>query len=254
MAEAEFVRALDRGLAIIQAFSAETPVLTVSEAADATGLSRATARRFLYTLEQLDFVRATGRGYQLTAKTLSLGYAYLSSFGLGPIAQPRIDALAAEIREPVTVSTRSGLSGVCIARADADRILMAPVMVGTARPLHCSSLGKVLLAHLPDEQLDDFFARAELTRFTEHTISDERALRAELAGIRAKGWAVSDEEIEEGLVSVGAPIRRGGEVIAAINAQSHTARTTLAELIETVLPRVLETAEAIGTDLAYTAQ
>jgi len=251
MAEAEYVRALDRGLAILQAFSAQTPVLTVADAATATGLSRATARRFLYTLEQLGFVRASGRGYTLTPKTLCLGYAYLSSLGLGQIAQPRIEGLAAEIQESVTIATLSGSNFVCVGRADADRVVAARTAVGGTRAAHPSSLGKILLAYLPDDELDDYFARTQLTKYTDRTIVNEQQLRAELAEVRTHGWAVSDEEREEGLLSVGAPIRRNGEVIAAINAQSQTARMSLGEMQEKILPRLLETAAAISADLAY---
>jgi IclR family pca regulon transcriptional regulator len=254
VAEVEYVRALERGLAIFQVFSARTPVLTVSDVAKATGLTRATARRFLHTLEQLEFVRRDERGaYSLTPKVLSLGHAYISSSGVGPIATPRINALAAELRETVNVATFHDTYYVIVARAESDRLLTPAAPIGSTSPAHVSALGKVLLAELPDNELDGYFARATLTRFTSHTLTDEQTLRAELAKVRAQGWAVSDQELEEGLLSVGVPLYRNGQVIAALNATSHTGRQTLAGMIDDLLPRLLDTAKSISEDLALTS-
>lgn len=253
MAEPEFVRALDRGLAILLAFSAKNPSLTVTDVATATNLSRATARRFLHTLSELGYVHAAnGRSFSLTPKILSIGYAYISSLGVGAITTSRIQALAASIREPVTIATLHETDYVVVARADSDRILKVSVSVGASRPAHVSSLGKVLLAYLPEAELDEYFARVTLRQLTERSITDKQRLRAALAEVREQGWAVSDEELEEGLLSVGAPIYRNGNVVAAINTTNHTGRTNIAQMKERVLPYVLETAAAIGRDLAFT--
>ncbi|HEY0816325.1 MAG TPA: IclR family transcriptional regulator C-terminal domain-containing protein [Pseudonocardia sp.] len=253
MSEPEYVRALDRGLAVLQAFSARTPVLTVAEVAAATNLTRATARRLLFTLEKLEFVSANGRGYSLTPKMLALGYAYLSSAGVGPIATPRVQALSAEIREAVTVGTLSGSEYVAVARAaQPDRILTAGLAVGTTRPAHASSIGKVLLAQKSPAELDEWFAASTRTRYTARTITDEALLRKELAEVRERGWATSDQELEEGLLSVGVPIHRGDRVVAAMNTTSHVGRTTLEDMIRDVLPRLLVVSAAISDDLAHT--
>jgi len=249
VAEPEFVRALDRGLAVLQAFSAERPVLTVSDVAAATELTRATSRRFLYTLEQLEYVRSEARGYTLTPKVLSIGYPYISALGIGPVATPRIQALAAQIREAVTIGTLFDAMYVVVARAESDRIVTASVTIGTARPAHASSLGKVLLAALPEAELGAYLARDPLHRYTARTITSETAIRAELAAVRTQGWAVSEEELEDGLISVGAPLYRNHEVIAAINTTSHTGRSTLERMKTEVLPHLLTTATAISADL-----
>jgi IclR family pca regulon transcriptional regulator len=142
---------------------------------------------------------------------------------------------------------------VIVARAESGRLLTPAAPIGSTLSAHVSALGKVLLAHLPDNELDGYFARATLTRFTSHTLTDKHTLRAQLAKVRAQGWAVSDQELEEGLLSVGVPLYRNGQVIAAMNATSHTGRQTLAGMIDHLLPRLLDTAKSISEDLALTS-
>lgn len=252
MAEAEHVRALERGLAIMQAFSAARPSMTVADAAAATGLTRATARRFLHTLERLEFVRSDGRGFTLTPRAMSIGYAYLSSLGVGPVATPRIQVLSSELNESVTIATLHGSEYVVVARAESSRVLSSPDAVGATRPAHPSSIGKLLLANLPADELDAYFERTDLKRYTAHTITDEPALRAELETIRRQDWAVSDEELEEGLLSIAVPLRRGDNTVAAMNVTSHIARKDIAGLVDGVLPRLREAAKSISADLRYT--
>jgi len=172
---------------------------------------------------------------------------------VGPIATPHVRALAQEINEAVSVATLLESGYVVIARAESARRLTVPATIGVVRQeMHGSSLGKILMAGLSEPELAALLERTTLTKRTERTITDPADLRLHLAEVRERGWATSNEEIEEGLISVGAPIRRGNTVVAAINTASHAGRTSMTAMIDDVLPRLLKTAEAINEDLALT--
>ena len=214
-----FVQSLARGLAVIRAFDASAPELTLSEVARATGLTRAAARRFLLTLADLGYVRTDGRLFALSPRVLELGYAYLSSLSLPEVAEPHLERLVAEVHESSSVSVLDGEDVVYVARVPTARIMRVAISVGTRFPAHATSMGRVLLAGLPDDALEEFLAGADLPRLTARTVSTADALRRELRRVRAQGWALVDQELEEGLRSVAAPIRdRSGDVIAAITA------------------------------------
>lgn len=244
------MQSLERGLAVIRAFGPEEPELTLSDVARRTGLTRAAARRFLLTLCDLGYVRADGKLFALTPRVLELGYAYLSSLTLPEIAEPHLERLAAEVRESSSVSVLDGDDIVYVGRVPTSRIMRVAINVGTRFPAHATSMGRVLLAALPDADLDAYLARADLRALTPHTITAPEALRAELARIRAQGWALVDQELEEGLRSVAAPIRgRDGAVVAAVNVSAHATRASRAAVQTTLLPPLLATAERIERDL-----
>jgi IclR family pca regulon transcriptional regulator len=247
---AHFVQSLERGLAVIRAFGADAPSLTLSEVARSTGLTRAGARRFLLTLTDLGYVRTDGRRFELTARVLELGYAFLSSISLPEVAEHHLERLAAEVHESSSVSVLDGDDIVYVARVPTARIMRVSINVGTRFPAYATSMGRVLLAGLEPDGLDAFLARAELVRLSARTITAEPKLRAELARVRRQGWAMVDQELEEGLRSVAAPIRdRAGQVVAAVNLSAHASRTTLDAVKRTLLPPLLATAERIEADL-----
>ena len=247
---AHFVQSLERGLAVIRAFGADTPSLTLSEVARATGLTRAGARRFLLTLTDLGYVRTDGRRFELTARVLELGYAFLSSISLPEVAEPHLERLVAEVHESSSVSVLDGDDIVYVARVPTSRIMRVSINVGTRFPAYATSMGRVLLAGMEPEELDAFLERAELRRLSARTITDEAKLRGELARVRRQGWAMVDQELEQGLRSVAAPIRdRGGRVVAAVNLSAHASRTSLDAVRRTLLPPLLATAERIEADL-----
>ncbi|GAB2975106.1 IclR family transcriptional regulator [Amycolatopsis acidiphila] len=248
---AHHVQSLDRGLAVIRAFNAGAPELTLSDVARATGLTRAAARRFLLTLTDLGYVRTDGKYFSLTARVLELGYAFLSSMTLPEVAQPHLENLSAEVRESSSVSVLEGTDIVYVARVAVSRIMTVTINVGTRFPAHATSMGHVLLAGLDDAELEKYFAEARLDRLTSHTLTDPDALRAELEDVRTIGWALVDQELEEGLRSVAAPIRdRKGRVVAAVNVSTHASRTTRDQVFEEMLPPLLATAKRIAADLA----
>ncbi|MBO3746245.1 helix-turn-helix domain-containing protein [Streptosporangiaceae bacterium NEAU-GS5] len=244
----EFVQSLARGLAVIRAFDATTPELTLSEVARKTGLTRAAARRFLLTLAELGYVHSDGRLFSLSPRVLDLGYAYLSGLSLPEIALPHLERLVADVHESASVSVLDDTDIVYVARVPTTRIMRVTIAIGTRFPAHATSMGRVLLAW--NSGLDDYLARAELAQLTSRTVTAPDALRVELDKVRAQGWALVDQELEEGLRSIAAPIRdRTGQVVAAVNLSSHASRTTLEAARRNLLPPLLATAERIQTDL-----
>jgi IclR family transcriptional regulator, pca regulon regulatory protein len=251
---AHFVQSLERGLAVIRAFGADTPSLTLSEVARATGLTRAATRRFLLTLGDLGYVRTDGRRFELTARVLELGYAFLSSLSLPEVAEPHLERLVSEVHESSSVSLLDGDDIVYVARVPTSRIMRVTINVGTRFPAYATSMGRVLLAGLEPDALDAYLERVALRRLTARTITAEPKLRAELARVRRQGWAMVDQELEEGLRSVAAPIRDGGgRVVAAVNLSAHASRTSLDAVKRTLLPPLLATAERIEADLRVAA-
>ncbi|MEU5317449.1 IclR family transcriptional regulator C-terminal domain-containing protein [Streptomyces sp. NPDC021056] len=245
-----FVRSFERGLAVIRAFDAEHPVLTLAEVARTCGLTRAAARRFLLTLVDLGYVHADGRAFRLTPRVLELGYSYLAGFSLAQIAEPHLEQLVDRTRESSSLCVLDGDDIVYVARVPARRIMTAAITVGTRFPAYVTSVGRVILAHLPDEERESRLARADLRPLTPRTITDPDRLRAELEKVRARGYAVVDQELEEGLRSVAAPVRdRGGEVVAAVNIPVHASRNTVASVRRDLLPHLLDTVAAIERDL-----
>src|ERR1700720_3952067 len=223
--DGDFVQSLERGLSVIRAFDAEHPQLTLSEVATSTGLSRAAARRFLRTLVQLGYMRSDGSRFSLRPKILELGYAYLSSLTLPEVAMPHLEQLVEQVHESSSVSELDGDDVIYIAR--------------------------VLLAAQSDERLDEYLESTSLRGLTGHTITSATALRRELRKIRSQGWALVDQELEEGLRSIAAPIRDSdGQVIAAINISTHAGRRSLNTIVEEFLQPLLSTAHRIETDLA----
>jgi IclR family transcriptional regulator, pca regulon regulatory protein len=247
----DFVQSLDRGLAVIRCFSSERPSLTLSEVAERTGLTRAAARRFLLTLQELGYVGSTGRQFSLRPRVLALGYAYLSSFSVAQIAQPHLEDLAEELHESCSVSVLDGDDIVYVARASANRIMTIALTVGTRLPPYPTSMGRVLLASLPASELDAHLQHTSLRKLTERTVVDETELRQILVTVAAQGWAAVDQELEAGVRSIAVPIRdSSGRVVAAINASAHAARVPMRTLERQFLPRLVDAAQQIDAELA----
>ena len=247
----DFVQSLDRGLAVIRCFSSEHPSLTLSEVAERTGLTRAAARRFLLTLQELGYVGSSGRQFSLRPRVLALGYAYLSSFSVSQIAQPHLEDLAEELHESCSVSVLDGDDLVYVARASANRIMTIALTVGTRLPPYPTSMGRILLAHLPEAELGAYLRRTTMRKLTEHTITDPEKLREVLAEARSRGWAAVDQELEAGVRSIAVPVRDSSrKVVAAINASAHAARVPMRTLEKQFLPRLQEAARQIDSELA----
>ncbi|MFI6064373.1 IclR family transcriptional regulator [Micromonospora sp. NPDC051227] len=246
----EFVQSLERGLAVIRAFDGEHPQLTLSEVARRTGLTRAAARRFLLTLVELGYVHTDGRLFSLRARILELGYAYLSSLSLPEVAQRHMEALVAQVHESCSVSVLDGDEVVYVARVPTKRIMTVGISVGTRFPAYATSMGRVLLAAQPVEWLDDYLATAQLRPLTRRTVTDPVKLRAVLTKIAAQGYAIVDQELEEGLRSVAAPIHgENGSVIASVNVSAHASRGSFEMIRRELLPPLLAAAKRIEEDI-----
>jgi IclR family transcriptional regulator, pca regulon regulatory protein len=244
--ERDFVHSLERGLAVLQVFSPEHPSVTLSQAATLTGLTRATARRILLTLEQLGYVRAEGRQFVPTPRVLGIGYAYLSSMDQWQAAHPYMVELAELTQESCSAATLDGTEVVYVARVPSTRVMSVNLNVGARVPAYATSMGRVLLGGLPPAMLDQYFAGVRLLPLTPHTVTDETRLRERIAEARELGWSLVDEELEDGLRSIAAPILdRYGRLDAALTICGHAGRVTSAQLRDEFLPHLLNAAKQI---------
>jgi IclR family pca regulon transcriptional regulator len=246
----DYVQSLERGLTVILAFSDHHPRLSLAEVASITGLSRPTARRILLTLRELGYVRSEGRLFALTPRVLALGYAYLSSLNLTEIAQPHMEKAVAATHEACSLSMLDDTDVVYVTRVPTSRVTSITLATGTRLPAHATAMGHVLLANLPQGELDRYFARADLRALTAHTPRTPEELLPRLAVVREQGWAMVEHVLEEGLRSIAAPIRAAdGRVISALGMSAAAASATVTTLREEHLPIMLRAAEQISHEL-----
>lgn len=247
----DFVEALARGLDVLAVFDAGHRTMSLSEVAAAAGLARPTARRLLLTLEELGFVRQTGGGFEPTPRVLTLGMAYVGALGLWDVARPHLEALVAQTGESSSMAQLDGPDIVYVARVSVPKLITLRVEIGTRFPAAQTSQGKVLLAALPLDELDRTLAlpsRAGLPTYIGRT---PEQLYSELTAVRARGWALADEELAPGIRSVAVPVRDGtGAVRAAMNVAVHAAETSTERLLGEHLPRLLRTAGEVSADWA----
>ena len=226
-----FVTAFARGLAVIRAFGPERPHPTLSDVAKVTGLPRATVRRCLHTLVELGYAESNGRFFSLTPKILTLGYSYLSASPLPRLAQPFLERVSERSHESCSLSILDGEEIVYVARSATRRIMSVDLAIGSRLPAFCTSMGRVLLAALPAEELQRRLGEMKLTRYTRHTVTEHEALLPLLDAAREQGYAIADQELEEGLRSLAVPVfGAGGKVVAAMNLSTQAARVELEQL------------------------
>jgi IclR family transcriptional regulator, pca regulon regulatory protein len=250
----DYVQSLERGLAVIKAFGADSPELRLSDVARQTGLTRAAARRFLLTLVRLGYVRQDGTTFSLRPRVLELGYAYLSALSLPEVAMPHMEALVAEVNESSSIAVLDDLDVVYVARVPTQRIMTITIAVGTRLPAYATSMGRVLLANLDHFDLEERLDRTELQRLTSKTVRDLSTLRELIDRAGEAGFAMVDQELEQGVRSAAVPIRDAtGTVVAAMNVSVHATRMTMQALRRDVIPRLRRTAEAIEVDLRAAA-
>jgi IclR family pca regulon transcriptional regulator len=246
-----FIEAIARGFDVIKAFAPHRPVMTLSEVAAASGLARPTARRILLTLEALGYVRASGAGYALTPRVLELGVSYVRSLGLWDVARPHMEALVARTGESTSMAQLDGSDIVYVARVAVPKIIALSVQIGTRFPALQTSLGKILLAALEPADLAEVLSQPSRSGVSARWQPDERERDAALREVRARGWALTDEQLAGGIRSIAAPIRNGaGTVIAAMNVTVHAAETSVAVLVDEFLPLLLAAAGEVSADFA----
>lgn len=249
--ERDFVRALARGLTVIEAFGSERPSMTLAAVAKQAKLTRGTTRRLLMTLQRLGYVASDGEKFSLQPRALRLGFAYLSSLPLSNLAGPAMAALTQEIGESCSIAVLDGVEVVYVARVAAKRLITDAMSIGSRLPAYPASMGKVLLAALPPASLDAYFRAVRLERFTPYTITDEAALRRVIEKTRRTGYATNDREIELGLRSIAVPIAdRDGRVVAAMNVSGQSARVPMKTFVTDYLPKLRATAATVSELLA----
>ena len=224
--------------------------MALSEVARATGLTRAAARRFLLTLVKLGYVHFDGGRFSLRPRVLELGFAYLSSLTLPEVAQPHLEALVAKVNESSSISVLDDTDIVYVVRVPTRRIMSITLAVGTRLPAYATSMGRVLLAGLPDDELEERLARIDIKPLTKRTVANTAALRQVLTTVSRQGYALTDQELEDGLRSIAVPIHdASGVAIAALNVSVHASRATIQALRNEFLPPAQEAAAAIEAEL-----
>lgn len=242
-----FMTSLARGLAVIQAFSQTKRQQTISQISGKTGFSRAAVRRCLYTLAKLGFAGSDdNRHFHLRPRVLTLGHSYISSMPLAVAAQPVLEHVSHVLHESCSIATLDGPEIVYIARANVTRIMSIDLGVGSRLPAFCTSMGRILLADLPPEKLEELLASIEFTRYTERTVASAEKLRQILRMVQRNGYSVIDQELEHGLRSMAVPIRNpAGKVVAALNVGAHAQRISLQDLLMRFLPHLKAAAQEL---------
>lgn len=242
-----------KGLAVLEAFGRRGTGMTIADTARLTGLDRATARRCLLTLEQLGYATHDGKFFSLTVRVLALGHAYLASAPLPSQLQPFLEQLSAAHEESCSASTLDGTDIIYIARASQRRVMSIGLGVGSRLPAYCASMGRVLLAALPDAEVMAILDRSRLRANTPKTIVDKAALLAEIARVREQGYALIDEELEIGLRSIAIPIYNASRAtVAAINTGVQTSRLSCEQLRRDILPRMIDVQRQLRSCLTST--
>ncbi|GGF03427.1 IclR family transcriptional regulator [Aliidongia dinghuensis] len=244
--DADFVHSLARGLAVIRAFGADTPQLSMSDVAKRTGLSRAVVRRFLHTLVELGYVGVDGRLYSLRPRILELGYAFLSSMPIWDVIQPALRDVSSRLRATCAAGMLDGIEVVHVARAGRTETVAVSFGVGARLPAFHTAMGRVLLSALPPDERAARLSQADLPAYTPFTLTDPARLMAELETVAAQGWALVDRELEPGLIALGVPLRnRSGQVVAALVTSARATRLDADTMRTEHLPALIETCERL---------
>lgn len=242
-----YVQSFARGLEVIRSFSTRAPHQTLSEVAAATGLTRAGARRILLTLHTLGYVASDGKLFSLTPRILDLGFAYLSSMPIWNRAEPVMEALVREVQESCSAAVLDATDIVYVLRVPTQKIMRITLGVGSRLPAWCTSMGRLLLGDLPEDEAKARIAASTIEAFTKHTLTDPDAILAKVQQARRQGWCVVNQELEEGLISIAAPITdRAGRMVAALNISGQANRTSAKVMQESMLPSLLGAARQIS--------
>ncbi|WP_228876089.1 IclR family transcriptional regulator [Paraburkholderia saeva] len=246
-----YVQSFARGLAVIRAFNAERPEQTLTDVAAAAGLTRAGARRILLTLQTLGYVEAEGRLFRLTPKILDLGFAYLTSMPFWNLAEPVMEELSGKVHESCSAAVLDRTEIVYVLRVPTHKIMTINLSIGSRLPAYCTSMGRVLLSALDDETLDATLGATQLYAHTPRTVTDKDELKKLIAQVRRQGWAIVDQELEGGLISLSAPIRnRQGRVIAAMNISGNAQRNSAKQMVKAFLEPLQHAAQTVSDMVA----
>jgi IclR family pca regulon transcriptional regulator len=242
----DFIESLDRGLRVLELFGGGQQPMTLSDLAKAADLPRATARRILFTLERAGFVASDGKLFRLTPRVLVLASAYLASNHVVSVLQPALDRLSADAQEISSMAILDGHDAVFIARASPTRVFSSGIDIGYRLPAFCTSVGRVLLSRLSDDELTAALDAMDLAPLTPFTVTDKKRLLQAIQSDRAQDYSLVDREAEPGFRSISVPVRRyDGTIVAAINMGAHVDRVSANEMIERFLPPLREAAASV---------
>ena len=237
LTDPSFMTSLARGLAVVQAFSDSRKPQTIAQISQKTGIPRAAVRRCLFTLQQLGYVEAELNNFSLRPKVLTLGYSYLSSTPLTVSSQPYLNAISRDLGESCSLAVLDDGEVLYVARSAASRVMSVALNTGSRLPAYCTSLGRVMLAHLAPDELDAYFAKVKLKPMTDKTVTNQKQLREILVQVRQDGYAINDEELELGLRSIAVPVRgASGQVLAALNVGAQASRVSAERMQLEFLP------------------
>lgn len=247
LTDPSFMTSLARGLAVIRAFSDSRRSLTIAQLSQKTGIPRAAVRRCLHTLKQLGYADSEVNNFSLRPKILTLGYSYLSSTPLTISAQPYLNNISRVLGESCSLAVLDDNEVLYVCRSAASRVMSVALNTGSRLPAYCTSLGRVMLAQLSDEDLKSYFDKVKLRALTDKTVVSQKRLREILAGVRESGFAVIDEELEVGLRSIAVPVRgASGNVLAALNVGAQATRVSRRQMEEDILPELLRGAQELS--------
>jgi IclR family pca regulon transcriptional regulator len=243
-----FVKSAEKTLNVLLAFTSERPALTVTQVADATDMTRAAARRFLLTLTDLGYLSTDGTLFRQTPRVLDVGASYLAGLSLPQVAQPHLHELAQDLDETATLSVLDGQDVLYIARVAAPRLHTVTLNLGSRLPAWVTSMGRVLVAAMPEDTRENFLKNVVPQEYTSHTIRNTDELRQQLLKVKEQGWCLVEQELDEGMRGVAVPVTRAGEVIAALNISIQPGRAKREVLTDRVIPKMQATAQRIAED------
>ncbi|HEY0214656.1 MAG TPA: IclR family transcriptional regulator C-terminal domain-containing protein [Paenirhodobacter sp.] len=242
----DFIASLAKGLQVIEAFRAEHPRQAIADVAEATGLDRATARRCLLTLHELGYADYDGKFFSLTPRVLRLGMGALAALPLAQVVQPWLDQVSERIGQSTSVAILDETEIVYLARAAQRRVMSIGLMPGSRLPAHCTSLGRVLLAALPEPQARGIIERSDLTPRTAHSLTDPDEIMIRIGLARTQGYALIDQEVETGLRSIAVPLyATNGRVVAALNSGVAAVQASAQDLEGLYLPALLKVQDGL---------
>jgi IclR family pca regulon transcriptional regulator len=249
--DANFMTSLARGLTVLETFTQQTPHMTISQLSKKTGLSRAAVRRCLYTLSKLGYVGSEdSQRYSLRPKMLTLSHTYTVSNTLSSAAQPILERMSEKLNESFSVATLDGDEIVYIARTQVQRLMSVDLHIGSRLPAYCTSMGRMLIASQPADEVERYLSRVDLKPFTVRTVTTVEKLRMLLRNVRRNGYAVCDQEYEVGLRSMAVPVYApSGKVIATINLSGHAPRMPMMEMQTKFLPYLRAAANELSVFL-----
>jgi len=247
LTDPSFMTSLARGLAVVRAFSDTRRTLTIAQISQKTGIPRAAVRRCLHTLKQLGYADSEVNNFSLRPKILTLGYSYLSSTPLTVSAQPCLNNITRTLNESCSLAVLDDNEVLYVSRSATARVMSVALNTGSRLPAYCTSLGRVMLAHMSEESLKIYFDKVKLRAFTDKTVVSQKRLREILAEVRESGYAVIDEELEVGLRSIAVPVRgASGNVLAALNVGAQAARVSRHQMEDEFLPVLLRGSQELS--------